>query len=113
YRNVAARPGVDARVLDGVMPPAVRYDVTRPELANDLDGLGQHADAHVSGGPPVTEDVLVQRLAGAHTGGEPTVGERVRGGGGRLGDDGGMDPRRGTGHPRRDGEVGGRAQAAD
>jgi len=87
--------------------------VTRPQRSDDTDRLLEHAEADISGRPTVPENVLVERLAGADSQGEPSAEEQRRRGR-RLREDRRMDA-----HDRaRDadadtdpfGGVGGRAQ---
>ena len=70
-----------------------------PQGADDLNGLFEHHVPHLDRGPAMTENVLVECLAGAHSEDEPPVQEALRRGRG-LGEDGRVDPDRGTGHPR-------------
>ena len=72
-----------------------------PQLAHQRDGFLEHLQTHVGVGPRIAEDVLVERLAGADAEDEAALvlqGRRRR----RLGDDGGMDAQRRTGHARDD-----------
>jgi hypothetical protein len=70
-----------------------------PIEAHDLYGLFEHLQAHVGGGPPVSEDVLVEVLTGADAEGEasPQHHRRRRRG---LGYDGRMYTHRRTGYAR-------------
>ena len=67
-----------------------------PEQPDHLHRLGQALLADIGLRPVVAEDVLVQVLAAADAEEEPAL-EHGRGGGRRLGDDRGMDPRRRAG----------------
>jgi hypothetical protein len=91
---------------------AVAYELTGPQLANDLDRLLQHLEPYVDLGPSVTEDVLVQCLARSHAKAEPAWQQRGGRGGG-LRDDRWMDAQVGAGHRRRDRKVDCLGQRAD
>ena len=68
---------------------------TVPQGADHLHGLFEHHVPYLHRGPAMTENVLVECLAGAHSEDEPPVQEALRRGRG-LGEDDRLNPDRGT-----------------
>ncbi len=64
--------------------------VAGPQLAHHVDGFLEHLPTDLRARPPLSGDVLVQRLTGADAEEEPAVEQQRRGGGG-LREDRGMD----------------------
>ena len=104
---------VDAGVVDRIEAAFVTLHAALPQLADDLHGLLQHGEADVGRRPVVTEDVLVEVLAGAHAEEEASRHHRRRRGRG-LGDHRGVDAHGGTGDAGAEAQpLGGVGDAAD
>src|SRR5215218_5613629 len=56
-----------ARVLDGVVAAVMVERAAHPQAPDDLYRLLEHLMADLDGGPPVSEDVIVERLAAPDT----------------------------------------------
>ena len=69
------------------MPPHPVDVPTGEQLADDLDGLGQHLVPHVRRRPTPADDVLVQVLPRSEPESKPTFTRQQRDRGGLLGDD--------------------------
>ena len=63
------------------MPAPVGVVPAAPEQADDLECFPQHVVPGVDRiGKPAADDVLVEPLTGAHTEGEPVLGDECEGG---------------------------------
>jgi len=76
---------------------AVVDEATAEQLADDLDGFGEHLVPHVHRAPAPPDDVLVEVLAGAEAEREAALRQQTQRGG-LLGHDRGMVTKRGAGH---------------
>src|SRR5829696_1400537 len=89
-RNVdggwSLRHGVELRALELYVLARVLHHLAGEELADDLDGLYQYPEPRGRLGPVVTDDVLVECLAGPEPEPEATRVHSLQGSGG-LGDD--------------------------
>ena len=86
-------------LFHGVVGADVRLRAAPPQQPHHFDGLLEHLAAHAARGPSVTQDVLVQRLAGTDAEEEAPRHHHGRRGGG-LRDHGRVDARGGAGHGR-------------